>query len=66
MTIKVNIEILLKGIFGFIAFGGILVLVGEMSDKSGISKAGWAIMEIGGFILVLPLIIAILRKKGII
>lgn len=66
MTIKLNIEILLKGIFGFIAFGGILVAVGEISNKSGISEAGWTIMKIGGFILVLPLIIAILRKRGII
>lgn len=64
MTIKLNIEILLKGIFGFIAFGGILVAIGEMSDKSGISEAGWIIIVIGSFVLVLPLIKAILRKRG--
>jgi hypothetical protein len=64
LTIKVDIKILLKGIFGFIAFGGILVVVGEMSNKPGISEAGLIIMVIGGFILVLPLIRAILRKRG--
>lgn len=55
---------MLSGVFGFIAFGGILVAVGEMSDKSGISEAGWIIIVIGSFVLVLPLIKAILRKRG--
>ena len=55
---------MLSGVFGFIAFGGILVVVGEMSEKSGISEAGWIIIVIGSFVLVLPLIKAILRKRG--
>jgi hypothetical protein len=55
---------MLSGVFGFIAFGGILVAVGEMSEKSGISEAGWIIIVIGSFVLVLPLIKAILRKRG--
>lgn len=59
--------ILLSGVFGLTAFGGILIAIGESFAKPETIEAGWAILKIGGFaILATPFLMAFLRKRKII
>jgi hypothetical protein len=63
LKINVDIKILLKGVFAFIAFGGILVVVGEFGAKPEITNIGVVIVIIGFVVILGSLISSFLKKK---
>ncbi len=66
MKTSLSIKIILGGVFGFMALGGIFVAVGEFLEKPTTGEVGWTMMKIGVLVIMLPLIGAFLRKRKII